>query len=85
MKFGRILKAIGRTVVKPVTAPGRKAQQGAEKIMTVAIMGILRHVLTFGGGYLWSGDDLTAFVGAAATMIGLVWSLVEKRNRKPAQ
>ena len=81
MSIGNVFKAIGRVVAKPVTVPAKAIQRGVEKTMTAAIMGIVRHVLTFGGGYLWTGDDLTAFVGAAATLIGLVWSLVEKRKR----
>lgn len=50
--------------------------------MQAAILGMVRHALTFAGGFLWAGDDLTQFVGAAATLIGLVWSYLEKRKRQ---
>lgn len=74
------LKRVGKVVAKPVTVPAAAIKHGMEKTMTAAIMGIIRHVLTFGGGYLWAGEDLNAFVGAAATIIGLIWSLIEKRK-----
>lgn len=48
--------------------------------------GLIRHLLTFGGGalglngYVGEGDyELAA--GALATMIGFVWSILEKRRR----
>jgi hypothetical protein len=52
-----------------------------------AILGVIRHVLTFGGGFLvakgWlDADTLTQGVAAAATLIGLVWSVIAKK--KPA-
>ena len=89
MSIGNIFKAIGRTVAKPVTVPVRKAQHGAEKIMHAAIMGIIRHVLTaLGGGLVvsgtLSGDDMNAAIGAITTLVGIAWSLIEKRNRKLA-
>lgn len=47
------------------------------------ILGLIRHVLTFGGGYAVSGNllDLTnleTLVGALVTVIGIGWSVVEK-------
>lgn len=50
------------------------------------IMGIIRHVLTaLGGGLVASGDldpqSLEVAVGAGMTLIGLIWSLVEKRRQ----
>ena len=83
MTFGW-LKKVGRVVAMPVTAPVKAIRKGAEKTMTAAILGIIRHALTFGGGYLWSGDDLNNFVAAAATIVGLVWSLIEKRKTATA-
>lgn len=47
-----------------------------------SLQGIIRHLLTFGGGYVWtSPDDVQSMVGAAMTLIGLVWSIYDKRNR----
>ena len=49
---------------------------------TAAIMGIVRHLLTFAGGALsLSGEESQQFVGAASTLIGLTWSIVEKRRK----
>jgi hypothetical protein len=47
--------------------------------------GIVRHVLTFAGGYLVVGGymgeaDLATAVGAVVTIVGLVWSYVEKKD-----
>jgi hypothetical protein len=49
------------------------------------VLGVLRHVLTFGGGYLTSNgvvsaSDLEAAVGAVITLIGVAWSIYEKRK-----
>ena len=50
---------------------------------TAAIMGIIRHVLTFAGGAMsLSGDETQQFVGAASTLIGIAWSLLEKYQKK---
>lgn len=54
--------------------------------MTIeAILGIVRHVLTFGGGLLVTKGyidegTMTTVVGAAVTLIGAVWSVVAKRQ-----
>lgn len=56
------------------------------------ILGLLRHVLTFLGGFLvskgvFSPDELGQFVdlivgvGGASGLIGLVWSVVAKRRQ----
>jgi hypothetical protein len=47
------------------------------------ILGLIRHVLTFGGGYAVSSGllDLTSLetvVGALVTVIGIGWSVLEK-------
>jgi len=49
------------------------------------ILGFVRHVLTFGGGFavsdgLITADDLTAIVGAIATLAGVVWSAIAKKK-----
>jgi hypothetical protein len=48
------------------------------------ILGIIRHAATFGGGVLTSkglttADDSSALVGAVITIIGVVWSILQKR------
>lgn len=45
------------------------------------LLGIIRHVLTFGGGYIvakgWFDEaTMNAVVGAAVTIIGAVWSVM---------
>jgi hypothetical protein len=52
------------------------------------ILGIVRHVLTFGGGILVTKGILDApgldtAIGAVITLVGAVWSILEKRNREP--
>lgn len=49
-----------------------------------AILGVVRHVLTFGGGFLVTQgtlDDATVqtAVGAIVTLVGVIWSVVQKR------
>ena len=84
MNIGRVFKALGPVVAYPVTTPARLITQGAENTMHAAILGLIRHALTYAGGLAFAGDDLTQFVGAAATLIGLVWSLVDKRRNATA-
>ena len=48
-----------------------------------SILGLIRHVLTFGGGYavaIGLADEAltTELVGAAVTIIGGIWSIVNK-------
>lgn len=50
------------------------------------IEGLIRHVLTFGGGYLiaqgWVDEvTVTAIVGALVTLLGTGWSLWSKINK----
>ena len=50
-----------------------------------AILGIVRHILTFGGGFmtqagLASGEQVTTGVSAVVTLVGLVWSILNKRK-----
>jgi hypothetical protein len=47
------------------------------------VLGIIRHVLTFGGGFLVDADKLTEAnlqngVAAIVTLVGLAWSVYEK-------
>lgn len=49
------------------------------------ILGIIRHVLTFAGGFLVvSGkiDESTLIEGVGATLalIGILWSIIDKHN-----
>jgi hypothetical protein len=49
------------------------------------ILGVIRHILTFGGGFVvakgWADEaTITAAVGAAVTLIGAVWSVLSKRQ-----
>ena len=59
--------------------------KGTEMISSRVIVGILRHVLTAAGGGLignglLTGDDLNAAVGAIATLVGIVLSVIEKQK-----
>ena len=84
MRRKRFLKKAGRVIATPVTVPVHLAKRGIEKTMTAAIFGVIRHLLTFAGGALtFTGDDLQQFVAAAMTLIGLAWSLIEKRQKTP--
>lgn len=51
-----------------------------------SILGFIRHLLTFGGGFLTaeglaSADELTAAISATVTLIGFVWSIIDKKGR----
>ena len=52
---------------------------------SLVIAALVRHILTaVGGGYFaaWGldGEATDAFVGAAATMVGVVWSVYDKKK-----
>lgn len=54
--------------------------------MKESVLSILRHLLTFAGGYIvargWVDEvTMVSLVGAAITVIGGVWGVVEKVNR----
>lgn len=54
--------------------------------MKDTVLGIIRHVLTAVGGALVAKGTideatLTAAVGAIVTLIGVAWSIIEKRRR----
>lgn len=49
-----------------------------------AVLGIVRHILTFGGGYfvgsgLVTNDEMTTAISAVVSLIGLGWSIYDKR------
>lgn len=49
------------------------------------ILGIVRHVLTFGGGFLVtegyiSDSMLESGTGAIITLIGIIWSVIQKNK-----
>lgn len=51
------------------------------------ILGIVRHVLTFAGGFLVvrgkiDESTLTEIVGSLVTLAGLVWSVLDKHQKK---
>ena len=48
-------------------------------------LGVLRQGVTFGGGFLTQagladGDQVTTGVSAVVTLVGLVWSILNKRK-----
>ena len=50
-----------------------------------ALMGIFRHLLTFGGGFLTergvaTGEEVQTGVAAVVTLIGLIWSVLNKKK-----
>lgn len=53
------------------------------------ILGVLRHVLTFAGGFVvakgWIDEGLvTELIGGVITLSGTVWSVIEKYKAPPA-
>ena len=51
-----------------------------------SVLGVLRHILTFGGGLAVSKgyiDEASSveLVGAAITIIGVAWSIIEKKKK----
>ena len=49
------------------------------------ILGIVRHTLTFAGGFLVTSGYITesmldAGIGAIATLVGIVWSVIDKNK-----
>lgn len=82
MRFKSILKA----PLKAVAFPVKLIQKGVDKTMQAVVMGVARHLLTAGGGYLVAhglatGDSTTDAVGAVITLIGFIWSVVSKRKK----
>jgi hypothetical protein len=84
--MGFPFKKIFTFPAKVVTAPVKLVKKGVEKTMFSMVMGIIRHALTAGGGALVShglltGDQASDAVGALITLIGIVWSVLEKRKQ----
>lgn len=55
--------------------------------MNDKIKGLLRHVLTFAGGYLVTQgiideQTLTEIVGAVITLAGFAWSWIDKKEEE---
>ena len=55
-------------------------------MLSPAILGVVRHVLTLGGGYLVARGTLDAssadtLVGAGVSIAGVIWSVIDKRFR----
>ena len=53
------------------------------------VLGLIRHALTAGGGFLASaslatGDEIELAAGAVVTLAGFVWSVYEKYKAKKA-
>lgn len=53
------------------------------------ILGLIRHLLTYGGGIVTAkgyadADDVSTIVGALVALAGAAWSIIEKRNRAGA-
>jgi hypothetical protein len=75
------IKKVGRMLAYPVLKPAQLIQRKVEQTMMAALLGVVRHALTLVGGMFLTGDDVTQFVGAGMTLIGLAWSVIEKRQR----
>lgn len=53
-----------------------------------SILSIVRHVLTFGGGFVAAkfdigAGDIEAVVASVIALAGVVWGVIEKKNRPP--
>lgn len=52
------------------------------------VLGFVRHILTFGGGFLVANgtlgqSDMESAVGAIVTLIGIIWSALHKKKVHP--
>ena len=50
------------------------------------VLGFVRHLLTFGGGFLVASDfipadQLDVAVGAVVSLVGIVWSAFDKKDK----
>ncbi|MGH6718070.1 MAG: hypothetical protein ACREER_02020, partial [Alphaproteobacteria bacterium] len=76
--------------VRNETPRGAASPHDQETTMNLeSILGIIRHALTFGGGFIvsagWASDtDVATGVGALVTLIGLAWSVWSKRSAPAA-
>jgi hypothetical protein len=53
------------------------------------MQGVVRHILTTAGGYftatgIASEADTQALVGGAVVLVGIIWSMIDKKNRAEA-
>lgn len=53
-----------------------------------SILSIVRHILTFGGGFVvakgWIDSvTLQSAIGAVITIVGVVWGIADKKARTP--
>jgi hypothetical protein len=53
------------------------------------VLGVIRHIITFGGGYLvsrgkLSPTDVETIAGIVAAIVGVGWSFYSKTNTKTA-
>ncbi len=67
-------------------APAIDATPRIHNFMRSRILGLLRHALTFGGGYMISqgwldADQVASLAGAAIAIIGALWSVKEKGDK----
>lgn len=56
--------------------------------VTEVLLGTLRHLLTWGGGFITSAglaseDEIQAGVAALVTLVGLLWSVARKIRNQP--
>ena len=56
--------------------------------MKPELMGLIRHILTFGGGYAVANGIATAanveiIVAGVITILGVAWSAMQKKNKAP--
>ena len=56
-----------------------------EKMNKESILGIIRHILTFGGGFMTQNgiatdSEVTTGVSAAVTLVGVIWSILSKKK-----
>ena len=84
-KIMNIFKAIGKGVAYPFRKTGQAIEKGTQVMVKEAIFGIIRHVLTtVGGAVVGSGyinsDEYSQGVGAVLTLVGIVWSVVNKKK-----
>lgn len=57
-----------------------------KNVILPALAGVVRHVLTTAGGSLLAAGVITAgdvetVAGAVVVLVGVIWSLVEKRKK----
>lgn len=60
------------------------------KLTKEQVIGIVRHVFTFAGGFVlakgWVDETtLLEISGAVVTLVGAVWSVMDKKKAAPAE